>query len=119
MGTQDGLEWVTKTFSLEPRWTREPDTAKIELIARKHFKLEQNTSCTVKLYAQGAFNKLYKVETESGNSLMRVTLPVDTSNKTNSEVATINSFAKIPMYQCQKSLHLMTRAITSLGLNGF
>jgi len=89
MAKQDGLEWVAGTFGLEPCWTAEPDIAKIELLVRKHFKLEQNACCQVNLYAQGAFNKLYKIETDTRSSLMRVTLPVDPSNKTNSEVATI------------------------------
>lgn len=90
MAKQDGLEWVAGTFGLEPRWTAQPNIAKVELLARKHLKLEQNASCHVTFYAQGAFNKLYKIETEAGCSLMRVTLPVDPSNKTNSEVATMN-----------------------------
>jgi aminoglycoside phosphotransferase len=78
MAKQDGLEWVAGTFGLEPRWSSEPN-----------LKLEQNACCHVTFYAQGAFNKLYKIETEAGCFLMRVTLPVDPYNKTNSEVATI------------------------------
>jgi hypothetical protein len=89
MVKQDGLKWVAGTFGLEPRWTAEPLIANIELLARKHLKLEQNAGCQVTFYAQGAFNKLYKIETEAGCFLMRVTLPVDPFNKTNSEVATI------------------------------
>jgi len=90
MAKQDGLEWVSGIFGLEPRWTREPNIAKVELLARKHLKIPQDSFCHVTFYAQGAFNKLFKVETEAGCSLMRVTLPVDPSKKTNSEVATIN-----------------------------
>lgn len=89
MVKEDGLEWVAGTFGLEPRWTVEPNIAKIELLARKHLKLEQNAYCHVTFYAQGAFNKLYKIETEAGCTLMRVALPVDPFNKINSEVATI------------------------------
>jgi hypothetical protein len=89
MVAQDGLEWVEETFGLEPRWTREPDISKVESIARKHLKLEPNAPCAVEFHAQGAFNKLYKVETAAGSTLMRVTLPGDPFNKTNSEVATI------------------------------
>ncbi|MCJ1381219.1 hypothetical protein MMC17_004328 [Xylographa soralifera] len=89
MAKQNGLEWVARTFGLEPRWTVEPNIAKVELLARKHLQLEQNACCNVTFYAQGAFNKLYKIKTETRRSLMRVTLPVDPSNKTNSEVATI------------------------------
>lgn len=90
MVAQDGLEWVNESiWGLEPRWTREPDISKVESIARKHLKLDPSSSCTVKFYAEGIFNKLYKVETEAESSLMRVTLPVDPFHKTNSEVATI------------------------------
>ncbi|TVY36427.1 Altered inheritance of mitochondria protein, mitochondrial [Lachnellula subtilissima] len=89
MAKQDGLEWRPGTFGMEPRWTAEPNIAKVEIVARKHLKIEQIAYCGVTYYAQGAFNKLYKIETEAGCSLMRVTLPVDPSNKTNSEVATI------------------------------
>lgn len=89
MVAQDGLEWVEETFGLEPRWTREPDIAKVESIARQHLKLEPDASCTVKFHAEGAFNKLYRVDTAAESTLMRVTLPVDPFNKTNSEVATI------------------------------
>ncbi|APA16221.1 hypothetical protein sscle_16g109910 [Sclerotinia sclerotiorum 1980 UF-70] len=87
---QDGLEWVAETFGLEPRWSSEPDIAKVESISRKHLNLKENDFCHLSFYAQGAFNKLYKVEIEDGCFLVRVTLPVDPSNKTNSEVATIN-----------------------------
>jgi aminoglycoside phosphotransferase (APT) family kinase protein len=90
MINQNGLEWVAETFGLEPRWTFEPDIAKVESIARKHLKVKENGFCQLSFYAQGAFNKLYKVETEAGCFLVRVTLPVDPFNKINSEVATIN-----------------------------
>jgi hypothetical protein len=58
---QDGLEWVAATFGLEPRWTVEPNIAKVELLARKHLKLEQNACCHVTFYAKGlstSFTKL-------------------------------------------------------------
>lgn len=88
MVTQTGLEWVDEGIhGLVPRWTMEPDIAKIEILARKHLKVEGYYHVT--LYAQGGFNKLYKVECESGLFLMRITLPVDPKHKTNSEVATI------------------------------
>lgn len=96
MGTQDGLGWVSGISDLagisplEPCWTREPDVAKIELIARKHFKLHSSAACTVKLYEHGYFNKLYMVETEASTSIMCVNLPVHPISKTNSEVATMN-----------------------------
>jgi len=73
MAKQDGLEWVATPFSLEPHWTIEPNIAKVKLLAPKHLKLEQNASCHVTFYAEGAFSKLYKIETEAGCSLMRIT----------------------------------------------
>ncbi|KAF7864102.1 hypothetical protein EAF04_007067 [Stromatinia cepivora] len=90
MVKQDGLKWVAKTFGLEPHWTSTPDIAKIKVIVLKHLKLEECSLCDVTFYAQGAFNKLYKIETENECFLIRITLPVDPFNKTNSEIATIN-----------------------------
>lgn len=86
----NGLEWVAGTFGLEPHWTTESNIAKVESLARKRPKLEQSDNCHVTFYAQGAFNKLYKIETEDGCELMRVSLPVDPRNKVNSEVATMD-----------------------------
>lgn len=85
---QDGLEWHEPgILGLQPRWTREPDIATIEVLARQNLSIAPDVHCSVTFYAKGAFNKLYKIETEKRTALMRVTLPVDTSHKTNSEVA--------------------------------
>lgn len=89
MLNQYGLALVDAGMvGLEPQWTVKSNIAKVEAVARKHLKLDRNASCCVSHYAQGGFNKLYKVETEAGCFLMRVTQPVDPSHKTNSEVAT-------------------------------
>lgn len=86
---QTGLEWKEQLFGLEPCWTIEPNIADITKLARENLKIGPDEPCHVEFYAQGALNKLYKVQTESKTCLMRVTLPVDPYNKTNSEVATI------------------------------
>lgn len=89
MPNQAGLEWVEETFGLEPRWTKEPDLNVIASIARTHLGSSEDASPEVTFYAQGAFNKLYRISTASAIRLMRVSLPVDPHYKTESEVATI------------------------------
>ena len=89
MVKQDGLEWIHDTFGLEPRWAVEPKCEIVESLARKHLTLDGDARCKVQFYAQGAFNKLYRVDTDNGTFLMRVSLPVDPHHKTMSEVATI------------------------------
>lgn len=87
---QNGLEWVSAAFGLEPRWTQEPDVKIIAQIARKHLDLHEQVHTDVSFHAQGAFNKLYKVTAAGRSCLMRVALPVYPRLKTHSEVATIN-----------------------------
>lgn len=89
MPNQDGLEWVPKTFGLEPQWTRTPDINVTSRIIRK--ELDHNFEMPIKItfHAQGAFNKLYKVSVAGSDYLMRVSLPVDPYYKTESEVATL------------------------------
>ncbi|KAF3006915.1 hypothetical protein E8E13_011212 [Curvularia kusanoi] len=89
MPNQDGLEWVNKTFGLEPRWTKEPDVNIMAFIAHTHLGCDEEALPDVAFYAQGAFNKLYKVSTADTTCLMRVSLPVAPHYKTESEVATI------------------------------
>lgn len=89
MVNNKGLEWVQEMFGLEPRWTTEPAIEIVEKLARTHLSLDQDKYCEVVFHTQGAFNKLYKVNTENGLFMMRVTLPVDPCHKTESEVATI------------------------------
>ncbi|KAK8076918.1 hypothetical protein PG996_003088 [Apiospora saccharicola] len=90
MLNQDGLEWVSTTFGPEPRWTREPDMDVITRLARKHLALDEGMSIGISFYAQGAFNKLYKISTTAGDYVFRVSLPVYPHLKTESEVATTN-----------------------------
>ncbi|KAJ5736866.1 uncharacterized protein N7483_001991 [Penicillium malachiteum] len=72
-----GLAWVQKTFSLEPRWTVEPNP---EAIKRTVQLLKP--SSTVNFLAQGAFNKVYDVVIDNEVFIMRISLPVDPYCKT-------------------------------------
>ncbi|KAG8525486.1 uncharacterized protein KY384_009130 [Bacidia gigantensis] len=88
MVPQRGLEWIKTTFSLEPRWVIEPqlDDIKAEIQAI----LNWTGDFRVTFIAQGAFNKLYKVENGNDALVMRISLPVDPGSKTESEVATLH-----------------------------
>lgn len=82
---RDGLKWVQESiWGKEPRWTKQPDVPTIERLARKHLNLgnAQSNRCDITFFAQGGFNKLYKIQTDARCWLMRVTLPVDPMNKT-------------------------------------
>ncbi|KAJ5611749.1 hypothetical protein N7528_008854 [Penicillium herquei] len=88
METQlQGLAWVQKTFSLEPRWTVEP---KSEAIKQTVQSLKPSSTVQVSFLAQGAFNKLYDVAIDNEVFIMRISLPVDPYCKTMSEVSTLD-----------------------------
>ncbi|KAL9110739.1 MAG: hypothetical protein Q9227_004731 [Pyrenula ochraceoflavens] len=86
---QSGLEWVQETFGLEPRWTIEPNIESVKNLARKHLQTTDSASCEVDLFAQGGFNKIYRIRAKDDTLLLRVSLPVDPCYKVMSEVATI------------------------------
>jgi len=90
MGFQ-GLEWVARTFSLEPTWTREPNVESAKHIIMSLGIIDQGP-ISISFLAQGAFNKLYDIMTPNNleSLILRVTLPVDPRYKTLSEVATMN-----------------------------
>ncbi|KAF3940737.1 hypothetical protein ABW19_dt0205057 [Dactylella cylindrospora] len=84
----DGLQWVQETFSLEPKWTVEPDPEAIKQAIKE--KCEPSAQdIAVSFLAQGAFNKIYNVQIDGETLIMRVFLPVDPMHKTLSEVATV------------------------------
>jgi hypothetical protein len=65
--------------------------------------LQLSGTCEVSILAQGAFNKLYVVKNGDKEIVARVTLPVDPTWKTLSEVATIfwvrnNTSLPVPDY---------------------
>jgi hypothetical protein len=82
-----GLQWVQKTFSLEPRWTVELD---LESIKRMIEEARPSQGVSVSFHAQGALNKIYNIQAGSKGLIMRVPLPVDPQYKTLSEVATVD-----------------------------
>ncbi|KAL8376333.1 hypothetical protein RB595_007428 [Gaeumannomyces hyphopodioides] len=81
-----GLEWVQTTFSLEPRWTVDPD---IDSIRRTIESLLPGREFAISFLTQGAFNKIYDIAADNKALILRVSLPVDLGHKTLSEVATI------------------------------
>ncbi|KAK4575273.1 hypothetical protein LTR86_001125 [Recurvomyces mirabilis] len=89
MPNQYGLEWEDSLGGLEPRWSAEPSLLQIEKLSRQHLQLDEAAICTVGLYAQGGFNKLFTIDSNTGRWLMRVGLPVDPYRKTASEVCTM------------------------------
>ena len=95
MPNQYGLKWEEDSLGVfEPHWSAEPSLEQIEQISRQHLHLDEAATCIIKFYAQGAFNKLYLVDTNNGRWLMRVALPVDPYRKTASEVSTMRFVQK-------------------------
>ncbi|KAI2630618.1 kinase-like protein [Hypoxylon sp. NC1633] len=87
-----GLKWVSKTFSIEPAWTMEPDLEAATQIIKSHLNKH---SVTISSLAQGAFNKVYEVTSDEDEEtfILRIALPVDPEYKTLSEVATMGWMA--------------------------
>ncbi len=84
-----GLEWVQKTFGLEPRWTVEPELDALKQ-AIASAQPPAATEPEVAFLTQGAFNKLYQVQAGEKTLVMRLSLPVCPHYKTLSEVATMS-----------------------------
>ncbi|KAF7117345.1 hypothetical protein CNMCM5793_006094 [Aspergillus hiratsukae] len=82
-----GLVWVEGLWSLEPRWSVEPD---IEAIKQTIQSVRPSSTLEVTLLAQGGFNKIYDVKIDNEMLIMRLALPVDPFHKTASEVATMD-----------------------------
>lgn len=79
-----------------PVWPHEPDIDAIKTLAKSHLQEcvsapLNGTPLEVSFFAEGAYNKLYKISGSGLRSdyLLRVTLPVEPFFKTESEVATI------------------------------
>ncbi|KAJ5930484.1 Aminoglycoside phosphotransferase [Penicillium verhagenii] len=92
-----GLEWVDEVFGPEPRWTYEPESEAIFRTAMPAIskslqspKSDPIKSFGCKFLTEGTFNKIYDVEVDGQNFIMRVSLPVDPVFKTRSEVATVD-----------------------------
>ncbi|KAF2224675.1 hypothetical protein BDZ85DRAFT_258885 [Elsinoe ampelina] len=85
------VEWIRNFLSWEPRWVVEPDASNIERTVKQVPGFADSDKISLEFLAQGAFNKLWTVTRESSRAqaIMRVTLPVDPTRKTASEVATL------------------------------
>ena len=89
------LRW-TGGHHREPVWPREPAITAVRSLAKHHLQPEvstaiEDTLLDVSFFAEGAFNKLYRVSYPEHHPsyLLRVTLPVEPYFKTESEVATL------------------------------
>ncbi|MCJ1470084.1 hypothetical protein MMC07_008729 [Pseudocyphellaria aurata] len=99
-----GLEWKNELLGPRPIWTADPSLEVIAKFAHLHLNLspEEIARTTTEFQCQGAFNKLYAVESPRGSFFMRISLPVDPGFKTMSEVATIallQSHTSVPVPQ--------------------
>ena len=86
---RDGLEWDDEGFDLVPRWARQPQLDAVTQVCRRVLKVAPEDHCVVTFHAEGAFNKLYLVDSSRGKSLLRVSLPVDPGHKTRGEATTL------------------------------
>lgn len=84
------MEWVKTSFGLEPRWCSQPDLIAMQHLIQKYLAATGGGGVVkVEYFAEGAFNKLYRVSCSQSTFLMRVSLPVCPKLKTMSEVATL------------------------------
>ena len=90
------LKWSGAAFTRHPVWPKNPDLAIIKRLAEKHllsvFPSDfVDANLHVHFFAEGAFNKLYRVsyDTDPISYMFRVTLPTDPFFKVESEVATL------------------------------
>ncbi|QGA20472.1 hypothetical protein EYB26_008176 [Talaromyces marneffei] len=74
--SRDGLTWDESGFELRPAWTREPSLEAITNVCREKLRIEKSEACDVSFYAAGAFNKLYLIQMNHQQLLIRVSLPV-------------------------------------------
>ena len=69
---------------------KEPDIEAIERIARRELDVPDETFCVITFLAEGAFNKVYRVQCRSNaHYITRIPVPVQPRLKTLGEVATI------------------------------
>lgn len=86
---RDGLGWQEDGLDRIPVWMREPSTVALETVCRQRLQTDPSSPCRIKFYAEGAFNKLYLVETDQKCLLVRVSLPICPRHKTRGEVTTM------------------------------
>ena len=93
-----GMVYVKTLSGLEPRWAKEPSLADIKVTIESISKDFQNVNVT--LLAQGAFNKVHRIDHGDSTACLRVSLSVLPHSKTQSEVATlrfIREYGRIPV----------------------
>ena len=81
------LKWKQTRWAVDPCWAVEPDVSSIRAVIQT--VLESTEDCKVDFLAEGAFNKVYKVQSREESLIMRISLPLDPHFKTESEVATL------------------------------
>ncbi|KAH6874918.1 hypothetical protein B0T10DRAFT_414780 [Thelonectria olida] len=81
-----GLAWVRDLWTSEPQWTVDLDEDAIKRTMQHVLRL--SGPCRVSFLAQGQCNKLYSIENPPRHFITRVTLPIEPTWKTLSEVAT-------------------------------
>ncbi|KAL2196687.1 phosphotransferase enzyme family-domain-containing protein [Corynascus similis CBS 632.67] len=89
---REGLVWKDHGLGPEPHWIRDPDIGAVERVCRRHLGIsddEPEDVLAVSFHGDGAFNKLYRVDSRHHCSMLRVSLPVDPGNKTRGEAATL------------------------------
>ena len=105
--TTAGILWRVGILSTEPLWTVVPDISVVEDICRHHLFPHADSSAgelTVKFLAEGAFNKVYTVDTKTTSTMksyvFRATLSIEPGDKVRNEVATLDyvkQHTKIPV----------------------
>ena len=90
------LKWSGACFTRRPVWSKNPDIEVIKRLAKNHLLSVlppefDDANFHVQFFAEGAFNKLYRVsyDTYPTSYMFRVTLPTDPFFKVESEVATL------------------------------
>ena len=85
-----GLCWRSSFVGEYPGWSVEPDENEIKnLVHRVLFPDQAEVVCKISFFAEGTFNKLYRIDVPGHTHLIRISLPVEPRVKTAGEVATI------------------------------
>jgi hypothetical protein len=88
MNCEYGMKWERQVYDIVPVWTVEPDLEVIQSICRIYLEIPSYGLCSVTPLAEGGLSKIFKINTDQGTFVMRVALPINMPNKTQSEVAT-------------------------------
>lgn len=91
MSAASEVEWTDSSLFSPPIWRTEPDLAVMETIVRTHLDLPVHSPCDITFLGQGFYNKAFKVESDVGIHVIRVSLPIEAPHKMISEVATMRA----------------------------